>query len=120
VLLLYCWWPVPWPRCDAGRSSLCGRLDFRAAGADFSLVPVISQPMAEHRMYLPLVAVVAVGVPWLYVMAGRRSVAAILLLAAGMGWLTWQRNEVYRSEWSLWNDTLAKCPDNAARITTSG
>ncbi len=78
-----------------------------------SVVPVAGQPMAEHRMYLPLAAVVALGVLAIDTLLGRRSGAVFLALAVGLGSLAIRRNQDYRSELSIWTDTLAKCPDNA-------
>jgi Flp pilus assembly protein TadD len=78
-----------------------------------SLVPGKTQMIVEHRMYLPLAGVIALGVPGIYVLAGRRSLLACVALAAGLAWLTSQRNEDYRSELSLWYDTVAKRPGNA-------
>ena len=78
-----------------------------------SLVPGTTQMIVEHRMYLSLAAVVALGVPGIYALAGRRSLIVSLALAAGLAWQTAQRNENYRSELSLWHDTVAKRPGNA-------
>jgi len=83
-----------------------------------SLVPGMSQTLAEHRMYLPLAAVCA-GV----VMLGRRLLTrwrwalvgygmVLLAAAAGLGALTARRNEIYRNEVALWGDTVAKVPVN--------
>jgi Flp pilus assembly protein TadD len=77
-----------------------------------SFVPVAFQPMAEHRMYLPLAAVVAVVVLGIHAGLGRRSVAVYLALAMGLGLLTARRNEDYRSELAIWHDTVAKRPGN--------
>jgi tetratricopeptide (TPR) repeat protein len=78
-----------------------------------SVVPVGGQPMAEHRMYLPLAAVVTVVVIGIDGLLGRRRVAVFLAAAVGLGVLTARRNEDYRTEVSIWNDTVAKCPENA-------
>lgn len=78
-----------------------------------SVVPVVLQPMAEHRMYLPLAGVVVFVVLGLHALAGRWSLAFVVVLATGLGGLTAQRNETYRSELALWGDTVAKRPDNA-------
>ena len=91
---------------------LCWRMVFCDFGPASSVVPVASQPMAEHRMYLPLAAVVALGVMGINALLGRRSGAVFLALAVGLGFLTIRRNEDYRTELSIWNDTLAKCPGN--------
>jgi tetratricopeptide (TPR) repeat protein len=78
-----------------------------------SVVPVATQTMAEHRMYLALVPLVVLVVLGLYSLLGRRSAVVFLALAVGLGWLTVQRNKVYSSELTLWIDTVAKCPGNA-------
>ncbi len=84
-----------------------------------SFVPIALQPMAEHRMYLPLaatcVALVLGARAWL---GGRGSaiVVGLVLVAAGIG--TVHRNTDYRSEPAIWKDTVEKCPTNArARVT---
>jgi tetratricopeptide (TPR) repeat protein len=77
-----------------------------------SIVPVAGQPMAEHRMYLSLVAVIGLVVLGLYAWIGRRSLIVFAATALGLGWLTIQRNEVYRSALAIYRDTVAKCPGN--------
>ncbi len=56
-----------------------------------SVVPVEGQPMAEHRMYLPLVAVVTLTVIGIDKLWGRRSTAVFLAAAVGFGLLTARR-----------------------------
>ena len=75
-----------------------------------SVVPVVSQTVAEHRMYLPLAAVVALAVTGLYSWIGRRSFALFLVLAVVLGFLTAQRNTDYRSALAIWSDTVSKRP----------
>lgn len=77
-----------------------------------SVVPVASQTIAEHRMYLPLVAMVAAVVLGIYTLIGLRSLGMFLALAVGLGWTSVRRNEDYRSAWALWSDTLRKLPGN--------
>jgi len=77
-----------------------------------SVVPVAFSPMAEHRMYLSLAAIVAVVVLGLHALLGRRSLILFAAMAVGLGWLSVRRNEDYRSELALFSDTAAKCPDN--------
>jgi tetratricopeptide (TPR) repeat protein len=86
-----------------------------------SVVPVATEIIAEHRMYLPLAAVLVVAVlvldavlsriPWLVVCA---------LGAIGLGVLTARRNEVYQSSVALWGDTVAKMPANAGARNNFG
>ena len=77
-----------------------------------SVVPLAGQPMAEHRMYLPLAAVIGLGVLGLYAKMGRRSMLVFAAAAVGLGWLTIQRNKDYRSALAIWGDTVAKRPNN--------
>jgi tetratricopeptide (TPR) repeat protein len=81
--------------------------------APSSVVPVATQTMAEHRVYLPLAAAAAAAAAGVYALAGRRSWPVLGLLALLLGCLTARRNEVYASELSLWTDTVAKRQDNA-------
>jgi tetratricopeptide (TPR) repeat protein len=85
---------------------------FFAILAPSSLVPGPRQTMAEHRMYLALAAVISLAVLAVYAWGGRRTLIAWFALAFGLGWLTVSRNENYRSERSIWSDTVAKCPGN--------
>ena len=89
-----------------------GACFFLILGPSSSLVPVASQTMAEHRMYLPLIVPVMLTVSGLYVWLGRRSFLICGTLAAGCGGLTLLRNADYRTELALWSDTVAKRPTN--------
>lgn len=79
-----------------------------------SLVPIPLQPMAESRAYLPLAAVVALAVFGLNaVLRNRKRVFLILgLIALVLGALTAARNDAYRTEIGIWEDAVAKRPDN--------
>lgn len=103
--------------------------------APTSLVPGDRQTSAEHRMYLPLAAVVALvaasveaaarrarrneegaaPLPPRTEAAGRRFHPALLLALAAipLGAATIARNRVYRSAETLYRDSAAKLPDNA-------
>jgi len=67
----------------------------------------------EHRMYLSLAAVVSLVVAGLYSLVGKRSFVVFVAMAVGLGFLTSRRNQDYRSEITLWSDTVAKFPDDA-------
>ncbi|HVW21738.1 MAG TPA: tetratricopeptide repeat protein [Opitutaceae bacterium] len=77
-----------------------------------SFVPVVLQPVAENRMYLPLAAVIVGlllaarrllgrGLPWFVAAAALAAIAA-----------TRARNSDYRDPLSLWSDTVRKRPGN--------
>ncbi len=87
------------------------------------LVPVATESMAEHRMYLPLAAVIVLAVLGAFLL-GNRLLATRQDLRPWTGWgllgtvtclgmlLTVQRNNDYRSALAIWQDTVAKFPDN--------
>lgn len=77
------------------------------------VVPVITQTVAEHRMYLPLAAVVVLAIVVAYSLAGRWAFAGIAAAAVALGVATERRNEDYRSEAAIWGDTVLKAPSNA-------
>ncbi len=85
-----------------------------------SFVPIGTEPMAEHRLYLPLAAVVAFVVTGLYAVAGRRSLFLWPAVAAALAILTVQRNAVYRTDLDLWRDTVARAPHNGRALYNLG
>lgn len=101
-----------------------------------SVLPIVTEVAAEHRMYLPLAAVVAFIVIGVYVfgrflleratVGGRSRIAqaiSILLLLAVtiiLGLLTRARNLDYTSDEGIWRDTVAKQPDNPRARTALG
>jgi hypothetical protein len=78
-----------------------------------SVVPLVTQTMAEHRMYLPLLALVAPAAAALVVLGGTRASLALAGLATAFGLLTVRRHTDYRSEQAIWSVTLAQRPGNA-------
>lgn len=80
-----------------------------------SFVPLVTQTIAEHRMYLPLAAVVVLGLAGLHALAPRRAVlvGVVAVLAIGLGALTVQRNEDYRDGLQVWRGAVAAVPENA-------
>ena len=66
-----------------------------------SVVPIVFQPIAENRCYLPLAAAVTGLVLGLHTLLGRRAAAVGAGLAAAWGALAFQRDTVYVSELSV-------------------
>jgi tetratricopeptide (TPR) repeat protein len=82
----------------------------------------LDSPMYEHRMYLPLAAVVTMAVVGLFLLQRQlfsRQQGLVLSCVAGtsvailFGYLTIQRNRDYSSEVSIWQDTVDKRPNSA-------
>jgi tetratricopeptide (TPR) repeat protein len=91
-----------------------------------SILPIADLAF-EHRMYLPLAAVVVLVVVGAHEAIGlltarlgapdglRRGVEIVLALVVVLllGATTVRRNEDYRSDVAIWTDTVTKRPDNA-------
>lgn len=77
-----------------------------------SVVPLATQTMAEHRMYLPLAALV-VALAWGLGRLGGR-VAAIVWVVVLLLWTGWTaaRNHDYRTPVALWEQTVRHQPRN--------
>jgi protein O-mannosyl-transferase len=120
-------------------ASLCrGKHALGFAGAWFflilapssSVVPVATETIAEHRMYLPLAAVIVVGVcgvfsllEWARLRPALRNAGGwiiLALVAVVCAGFTAQRNEDYRSDLVLWSATADKFPDNDITQYTLG
>jgi tetratricopeptide (TPR) repeat protein len=98
---------------------------FFAILATTSLVP-LPDPAFEHRMYLPLAAIVVLGVVGVYrlglILQARYAigkekmtiagVVGLVVLAMLLGGITYKRNGVYADEVSIWTDTVKKSPRN--------
>jgi tetratricopeptide (TPR) repeat protein len=94
-----------------------------------SVVPVAGQPMAEHRMYLPLAAVVTIAVVGAFALGKRlfnKQQGVVLGCMAGgfvavlLAFLTIQRNRDYYSALTIWQDTVDKRPDNPRALNNLG
>jgi tetratricopeptide (TPR) repeat protein len=94
---------------------------FLALAPSSSVVPVSTEIIAEHRMYLPLAGVVTLGVIALRAVTGRRLFAASIgLLALAFGILTARRIGVYESPFAFWSDVALKNPGNAGAWNNLG
>ncbi len=78
-----------------------------------SFVPVAGQPLAEHRMYLPLAAVTVAAALAAHRWLQRRAIPVLLSLAVLLLAATYVRNRDYRDAVTLWTDTVTKRPLNA-------
>lgn len=88
--------------------------------APTSLLPGILQYVAEHRIYLPLAAIVTAAVLGVQTAASRcrlpqrilrpGRVSLLVLIVIGLGTATALRNRVYEDELLLWMDAVAKWP----------
>ncbi|PTY00339.1 tetratricopeptide repeat protein [Opitutus sp. ER46] len=78
-----------------------------------SIVPVVQQPCAENRLYLPLAGLAAfVAIAGTRAL-GRRGPLLFGAAAAALGLATVARNPVFASELAVWTNTVAVNPGNA-------
>jgi tetratricopeptide (TPR) repeat protein len=92
-----------------------------------ALLPTSIFPLAEvendHRMFFPFVGL-AMSVVWALAVEMQRRLgvlchaALVLLVLYGVG--TWQRNQAWRSEESLWRDVTLKSPTNGRGLMNYG
>jgi tetratricopeptide (TPR) repeat protein len=77
-----------------------------------SFIP-LKDPIAEHRMYLPLIGIALIAASALVrVVEGRTAmIATAAAVAAIATFASMQRNHVWSSESALWSDAVSKSPD---------
>jgi tetratricopeptide (TPR) repeat protein len=121
-----------WALVRKPRGGFLGAWFFLILAPSSSVVPVATQTMAEHRMYLPLAAVITLAVLGLHRLLQRSPAyrpqdhnlpdtrsrvvlwsVVLLVPALAFGWLTARRNEAYHSEFTLWTDTVASRPQSS-------
>jgi tetratricopeptide (TPR) repeat protein len=78
----------------------------------------------EHRLYLPMVgcSMLLAALPfslqrWI---SARFAFSLLLLVVVGFGYLTFERNKVWKDDWTLWNDVIRKSPNKARGYNNRG
>lgn len=107
-------------------AGFAGAVFFLTLAPTSSLLPIPTEVAAEHRMYVPLAAVIALTLAGAFALLRPlaplprlRALFAIVVffLFIQAGKVTRARNLDYASDAALWGDTVAKRPGNArARI----
>ena len=125
-----------WFRCRS--LAFLGIWFFLILAPSSSFVPIVTEPVAERRMYLPLAGLI-VSVVVVVAVALRRLMATdfysqhkirilfqsvIGIAAFGTvvvyGIATYERNRVYQSALAFWTDVVHKRPGNARGFTNLG
>lgn len=78
-----------------------------------SVVPLLTQTVAEHRMYLPLIALIVPAVAVVHLRLPGPAAAVSLAVTAAFAVLTGWRNHDYRTGIAIWSDTALKSPRNS-------
>jgi protein O-mannosyl-transferase len=106
---------------------LAGAWFFLTLAPTSSLLPIPTEVAAEHRMYAPLAAIIAIAIVPLFAVLrayvrrdarlASRFIFGMVVLFLGLASLTRARNSDYLTDEILWRDTVVKRPANArARI----
>ncbi|HSW44492.1 MAG TPA: tetratricopeptide repeat protein [Phycisphaerae bacterium] len=110
-------------------------LFFMILAPSSSFIPIVTEPAAERRMYLPLLPVVlvivlAVRCLFMELTARRHALGgivrfalpavAVIAVALCLGWATVDRNRDYASAVGIWTDAVAKRPQNAVAYCNLG
>jgi len=117
-----------WSIFRAPRWSFVGASFFLILAPTSSILP-IQDIVFEHRMYLPLAAVLTLIVFGIYellrhaepkqstdsshITASQALIVVLVVLVAIYGGVAIARNEVYRTDMAMWRDVIAKNPKNA-------
>jgi Tfp pilus assembly protein PilF len=114
------------------RWGLCGAWFFLILGPSSSVIPIVTEIAAEHRMYLPLIGVVvllvagAVRLGQVALLPGNRprqralGLGVLLLTSGALAAATYRRNQVYGSLESYWKDVAMKVPNHAGAHNNLG
>lgn len=90
---------------------------FLTVSVESSLIPISQNVIFEHRTYLPAFGLfIALTGSFFYLLSPKHlKIAVIVLLgiATVNAGLTYQRNRIWKNEYTLWNDCLKKSPDKA-------
>jgi protein O-mannosyl-transferase len=89
-----------------------GATFFLVLAPSSSLVPVITETVAEHRMYLALIPVVVTFVLTIRRLFGAGGLLIVPVIALCLGVATYDRNQAYDSALGLWRTTALDDPQN--------
>lgn len=110
-----------WATLKRPAAGFCGAVFFAVLAPTSSFIPILDT-IFEHRMYLPLAALISFLACLLYgvlrrghtVNAGekRRIIAVATVLAIALSSATYARNLDYSSAYGIWKDAYDKRPEN--------
>jgi tetratricopeptide (TPR) repeat protein len=97
---------------------------FLTLSVESSIIPISQNVIFEHRTYLPGLGffLVVAGVVFYFLWDRYRQVAwgILLLLVLTNTVLTYERNKVWRTDYTLWGDCIKKSPNKARPLSNYG
>jgi len=128
-----------WAVVRKSPAGLPGAMFFMVLAPSSSILAMPTEVIAEYRMYLPLIAVLSLGVLGFYRLIARLSgmpddeqidtwprpasgaVAVLSVIAAVvLGIMTYRRNHDYRTPLALWQDAVSKQPHSSVALRNLG
>jgi tetratricopeptide (TPR) repeat protein len=101
-----------WALVRKPAAGFLGACFFAILAPSSSFVPVATEPVAEHRMYLALAPVAMLAALGIHRGLKRAALPVCVVLSAGLALLSVRRNADYSSLTAIWADTVAKRPGN--------
>jgi tetratricopeptide (TPR) repeat protein len=96
---------------------------FITLAPESSFIP-IKDVMFEHRLYLPMawfsIFLTASAYNLLYPRFDRLLKLLLIIIVISLSLLTWQRNSVWKDDFSLWNDAAQKSPNKVRPFNNRG
>jgi tetratricopeptide (TPR) repeat protein len=97
---------------------------FLTLSVESSIIPISQNVIFEHRTYLPSFGffLVLTGVVFYFIWDQYRRVgwAVLVLMVLTSTVLTYERNKVWRSDYTLWGDCIKKSPNKARPLSNYG
>ena len=97
---------------------------FLTLSVESSIIPISQNVIFEHRTYLPSFGffLVLIGIAFYFLWDKYRQVgwAVLVLIVLTSTVLTYERNKVWRSDYTLWADCLKKSPNKARPLSNYG
>jgi tetratricopeptide (TPR) repeat protein len=128
-----------WAVVRKSPAGLPGAMFFMVLAPSSSILAMPTEVIAEYRMYLPLIAVLSLGVLACYRLIARLSsglddeqsdtwprpasgVVTVLgvMAAVALGIMTYRRNHDYRTPLALWQDAVSKQPYSSVALRNLG
>ncbi len=97
---------------------------FLTLSVESSIIPISQNVIFEHRTYLPSFGffLVLMGIAYYFLWDRYRQVgwAVLVLMVFTSTVLTYERNKVWRSDYTLWGDCIKKSPNKARLLSNYG
>ena len=94
---------------------------FLTVSVESSFIP-IRHVVFEHRVYLPSIgfAILVAGLVFQFVRRPQQATALLSVMVVTLGVMTWERNKIWRDEFTLWEDVKAKSPHKMRPYLNTG